>query len=376
VDSFLHFSLAMTRRLLTAVAALLLLVAPYGADAASRGSAKHAPSRKLTKEARETFLRSAQVWMPTNTHELDIRSGPAGPGAFRPDELVTCDFVTAPRSGSSKKFNCKLANGDVVKVRYGADNPEVEGSVLATRLLWALGFGADAAYPVRVVCRGCSDDPWNKRDKIEGSHAFDIATIERKAPGHEMHGDPAGWAWRELDVVDEEHGGAPRPQRDALKLLAVLIQHTDNKAEQQALDCLPGGLERDGSCSKPFLILHDVGLTFGHANYFNRNATSSVNFELWARTPIWRNQEACIGHLGEAKTGTLADPKIGEDGRAFLADLLAQLTDQQIHDLFEVGHVERRSRRPGSSKPPASIDEWADAFKQKRADIASTRCPA
>jgi hypothetical protein len=289
---------------------------------------------------------------------------------------VTCDYVPTPRAGSSKKFNCKLGSGDVVKVRYGADNPEVEGSVLATRLLWALGFGADAAYPVRVICRGCSDDPWNKHDTFEGSNVFDIATIERRPPGHEMQGDPAGWAWRELDVVDDASGGAPRAQRDALKLLAVFMQHTDNKAEQQSLHCLPGGLERDGPCTKPFLILHDVGLTFGHANYFNRNVTAGVNFDLWSTTPIWRNREACIGHLSQAKTGTLGDPKIGEEGRAFLAELLTQLSDQQIHDLFESAHVERRSRKPNSAEPPASVDEWVAAFQQKRADITSTRCPA
>jgi hypothetical protein len=358
---------------LTALAVLLLLADPFHAVAAQEAK-HHSPSRKLTKEARETFFRSAQVWTRANTSEMDIRSGPSGPHAFRPDELVTCDFVPTPRTGSSKKFSCKLANGDVVKVRYGAENGEVVGAVLATRLLWALGFGADAAYPVRVICRGCSDDPWNKREEIGGSHVF--ATIERKAPGHEMQGDPAGWAWRELDLVDEASGGAPRAQRDALKLLAVLMQHTDNKSEQQSLNCLPGGLEPDGLCRKPFLILHDVGLTFGHANYFNRNVTASVNFELWSKTPIWRNQEACIGHLGEAKTGTLADPKIGEEGRAFLADLLAQLTDQQIHDLFEIGHVERRSRKPNSQEPPASVDEWVAAFQKKRADIVSTRCPS
>jgi hypothetical protein len=363
-------------QILTALAAVLLLADPFHVAAAAQGAKKHSPNQKLTKEARETFFRSAQIWTPTKTSELDIRSGPSGPHAFRPDELVTCDFVATPRSGSSRKFNCKLANGDVVKVRYGAENGEVVGTVLATRLLWALGFGADAAYPVRVVCRGCSDDPWNKRESIEGSHVFDIATIERKAPGHEMQGDPAGWAWRELDALDEASGGAPRAQRDALKLLAVLMQHTDNKSEQQSLICLPGGLESDGPCTKPFLILHDVGLTFGHANYFNRNVTASVNFELWAKTPIWRNKEGCIGHLGEAKTGTLADPKIGEEGRAFLAGLLSQLTDQQIHDLFDIGHVERRSRKPNSQEPPASVDEWVAAFQKKRAEIATTHCPA
>jgi len=301
--------------------------------------------------------------------------GPQIPGAFGPDELVECDFVKSKPTGSSKKFNCKLRDGDVVKVRYGNDNGEVEGSVLGTRLLWALGFGADAVYPVRVVCHGCSDDPWNKREQVKGSHVFDVAAIERKPPGHEMKADQEGWSWTELDEVDDTRGGAPRHQRDALKLLAVFIQHTDNKAAQQRLYCLPGGLKDDRRCRKPFLVVHDVGLTFGQSNYLNRNAPGSVNFEGWSTTPIWRDKAACIGYLVKSNTGTLGDPRINEAGRAFFAGLIDQLSERQLRDLFEIGHVERRSRRPNSSLPPASVDEWVRVFMQKRAEIDSTRCP-
>jgi hypothetical protein len=91
-----------------------------------------------------------------------------------------------------------------------------------------------------------------------------------------------GWFWSELDQIDEAEGGAPRAQRDALTLLAVLLQHTDTKPVQQRLLCLSGGLTADG-CEKPFMMLHDVGLTFGHANYFNRTVTGSVNFDQWCR---------------------------------------------------------------------------------------------
>ena len=38
--------------------------------------------------------------------------------------------------------------------------------------------------------------------------------------------------------MQEAAGGAPRAHRDALKLLAVFIQHTDNKAAQQRLVCV------------------------------------------------------------------------------------------------------------------------------------------
>ncbi len=346
---------------------------PQAKDTTKKETTK---KRELSKEARNEFLRGAQVWTPTNVRESDLRTGPVIKGAFAPDQYVECEFVESKRSGSSKKFDCKLDDGDVVKVRYGLDNGEVEGSVLTSRLLWALGFGADADYPVRIFCRGCSDDPWTKRKKSTGDYMFDVATIERKAPGKDMHGDPDGWSWAELNLVDASHGGAPREQLDALTLLAVLVQHSDNKAIQQRFHCLAGGLkDDDGICTKPFLIVHDVGLTFGHANYFNRNDTASVNFELWSKSPIWRDKAACVGHLGKASTGTLGDPKISEAGRAFLAGLIDQLSDKQLHDLFEIGHVERRSRKPGTSAPPASIDEWVSAFQQKRADIDATRCP-
>ncbi len=205
---------------------------------------------------------------------------------------------------------------------------------------------------------------------------FDVATVELKAPGHEMKANPDGWGWDELDLVQESAGGAPRNQRDALKLLAVLMQHTDNKPVQQRLNCQPGGLTDDGRCTKPFLIVHDVGLTFGHANFLNRNVTSSVNFDLWSTTPIWRDKAMCIGHLSKSSSGTLGDPRISEAGRAFLAGLLDQLSDKQLRDLFEIGHVERRSRKPGSKEPPASIDEWLSAFLKKRAEIDETRCPS
>jgi hypothetical protein len=351
--------------------ATLVIAAHALVASAEEKEAKHRP---LSSEDRVAFFRAAQVWTPTRVSEMDIRTGPVRKDGFRPDEVVNCEFSPSKQTGSSKKFNCTLSDGSVVKVRYGADNGEVEGSVLATRLLWALGFGADDAYPVRVVCHGCSEDPWTKRGKTHDTHEFPIATIELKPRGHEVHGKTDGWSWSELNFVDDTQGGAPRHQRDALKLLAVFIQHTDNKTEQQRLQCLPGGLNDDGSCSKPFLMVHDVGLTFGHANYLNRNNTSSVNFEEWAATPIWRDKQKCIGHLSKSSTGTLGDPKISEEGRAFLAGLLDQLTDAQLRDLFSVGHVERRSRKPGSSEPPATIDEWVNAFKQKRAEINATRC--
>jgi hypothetical protein len=281
-----------------------------------------------------------------------------------------CDYVDVKLPGSSRKFRCAIGGVDMVKVRYGAGNGEVQGSVLASRLLWALGFGADRVYPVRVMCRGCPPDPWTQRGRVAGVRIFDPAVIERKPAGHEMKtAKGEGWAWPELDLVDEAQGGASRTERDALTLLAVFMQHTDSKPEQQRLLCLPEGIRRDGGCDTPFLMVHDVGLTFGHANLRNRDETGSVNFTEWARTPVWRSAGQCVSRLSKSYTGTLDNPTIGEAGRALLADLLSRLRDEQLQDLFAVAGVDRRN-------PAASVNDWVNAFKRKRDEIVSARCPS
>src|SRR5258708_4251505 len=328
-----------------------------------------------TKEARLAFIRKAQVWAPTNVSTMDLRAGPQDRGAFQPNAMVNCDYVQTKLPGTSLKFECEVGEGDIVKVRYGSDNGKVQGSVLSSRLLWALGFGADRLYPVRVTCRGCSTDPWTQRKPADGEALFEPAAIERKPPGHEMKSaDKGGWRWPELDQVHESEGGAPRAQRDALKLFAVFVQHTDNKPEQERLLCLPHG-RTDAGCDQPFMMLHDVGLTFGQANLFNRTSVGSVNFDQWQKTRIWKNAEKCLGNLSQSATGTLFDPVISEEGRRFLADLLVQLTDAQLHDLFEVARVDLRSRRPDRNEPPARADEWVAAFKEKRDEIVNNHCP-
>jgi hypothetical protein len=334
--------------------------------------------RSLSRNARVAFIRRAQVWSPTNIPSMDLRSGPGGAGAFQPNEPVTCDYTDSRLHGATRKFHCKLASGDVVKVRYGTSNGEVQGTVLATRLLWALGFAADRVYLVRVTCRGCTSDPWTNNGNRKEVHDFDPAAIERKPYGYEMWDDGDGrkwgWSWSELDEVDPAQGGAPVAQRDALKLLAVFMQHTDTKSQQQRLLCASNEVMPNGQCDKPFLLLHDVGVTFGRANNKNRGRVGSVNIQEWINQPIWRDPAACVANLDKSRTGTLGDPVISEAGRKFLADLLVQLTDQQVRDLFEAARVDRRVNSDGAVVG-GRVDDWVAAFNAKRQQIVSHHCP-
>ncbi len=365
----------ITKTATPSVAALGLLLSAGCMPAATQRS--HVPGQPrdlahMTAEGRQATLRRGIVWQPIDTASLDLKAGPKGPGDFPFDARVTCEY-SAPEdtvTGMTPKFECALAPDDVVKVKYGRKNGEVYSETVATRLFWALGFGADRIYPVQVTCRNCPIEPWfyASERRVE-EKTYDLATIERKLAGKKIEAAGLiGWTWPELDLVDEAAGGAPRAHRDALKLLMVLVQNSDTKSSQQRMICPAENISRmangDEACSRAVLYAQDLGYSFGHATLFNR---SRVDVEQWDRVPVWKDPAQCIGHLKRSMIGTIEHPRVSEAGRRFLADRLALLSDRQIRDLFAGARLERRG--PG-------IDAWMRVFKKKRAEITDHRCPA
>ena len=143
----------------------MMFLASVVACGAVSSSAKFALPKTKAADApsRLEAIARADVWSPTNVRSLDIRTGPTGKDAFRFQAEVTCDYLPRQLAGGSPKFACVVGD-DELKVKYsapasgyiaGQSNAEVFGEVAATRLMWALGFGADRMYTVRVICRKC-----------------------------------------------------------------------------------------------------------------------------------------------------------------------------------------------------------------------------
>jgi hypothetical protein len=346
--------------------------------------------KKLTVEERQLVMERANVWRPLETSSLDLIEGPVLPASQRIPAAVECTFVfpEKPLSGMTPKFNCDLGKGDEVKVKYGEKNGEVYAEVAASRLLWALGFQADVMYPAKVTCRFCPDDPfaasgadWKRGNPgDQDTEVYDPAVIERESgskvevPGYE------GWAFPELDKIGTTPGGATRAQLDALKLLAVFIQHSDSKPGQQEIVCQQGSKQKDDkgneTCAEAWLVIKDLGGSFGMATKLN---SSKMHLADWDSTPIWKDATQCIGEMPRSFTGSLEDPQISEAGRAFLATQLSKLSDRQIRDLFTVSNVEKRGEQidgADGKRRPVTVDDWGRVFKRKRSEIVEARCPA
>lgn len=344
----------------------------------------------VSSEERLDYIRSAQVWHPTDIPHMDIWKGPTDTLHFGFEQRVSCNFISKKPGGTTSKFFCATDDGTKIKVRYDAANGKVYSMPAASRLFWALGFGAVRSFPVKVRCHHCPEDPWASPYEEEPEFRyFHPAVADLKMPGEdivEIDNEDSGWSWNELDAVDEGRGGAPREQRDALKLLAAFVQHGDNNAGQQRLMCLPGRVQKDPSgkkiCTRPFMVVEDLGSTFGGSEMLNERA--SMNLAAWIAHPIWKDRAQCVADLAQTPFSTLSYPKISEKGRAFLANLLMQLTDPQIEDIFRVGRADRRDQneqerltitRDDSRIKYAPIREWVRAFKVKREEIVRARCP-
>jgi hypothetical protein len=345
---------------------------------------------------RDKTLRKAQVWFAPETpiEGAKLDRNPGGGDSFSADQTVACRFKPGGIGGSTPKFECELESGEKVKVKYGADNPEVYAEVAATRLLAALGFPADLMYVVgRVRCFGCPADPfkelkclWKEGASTEtcfphldyATHRdFEHAVIERALIGRRIETKKEkGWGWAELSKIDPGAGGASRAQVDALRMLAVFLGHWDNKAKNQRLLCrddsnTPKSKEEASAetaeCQSPLAMVQDLGATFG---------PDKVDLEKWAATPIWADAATCTVTMAALPYGgsSFDDARISEEGRAFLARLLGKLSTTQIRELFDGARMQHYPHRNPKQR---NVDGWVRAFQEKvRAIVDRPPCPA
>jgi hypothetical protein len=334
-----------------------------------------APAGLLTPAQRAAALRAARVWQPPPVpiSHAPLGANPPDPGALHENATIDCRMVVKPMGGTTPKFDCELSGHGVVRVKYGRGNPELPAEIAATRLLSALGFGADRMYVVRKVrCAGCAAFPFQSLKCLSetgleracfpgginysSSTEFDAVSVERRLDGRRLESTPdQGWAWFEIDQVDESVGGSSRAHVDALKLLAVLLAHWDNKAENQRLLCPPGGDLPDGGCSKPIALIQDLGASFG---------PMKLDLHNWRSAPVWADARACRVSMEQMPWGggTFPEQRISEGGRRFLLSLLEQLSAAQLHDLFKGARVESSEGLTTQARQPSA---WAEAFLDK-----------
>jgi phosphoserine phosphatase len=414
--------IGMDTRRLTVVAATVLVAASAGAAGdglpvvlpAGDFEAREVDYRvklppSAAAELRQEALAHARLFTKPETpiEKASFAHNPPAPFlAPRRDEAV-CKFIPRKVGGTTPKFFCVFEGGRVLKVKYGRD-AEIHAEVAASRLLHALGAGANHMYYLKTLrCFGCPREPERllrclssesadvRRDcervygdvtaagelelKIDYGKYVDFTkvSVEDWAEGKTIETPGAeGWGWDELERAQAAGEGASRAERDALRLLAVFLDDWDNSADNQRLICLPGGQRADGRCTRPFAYMDDVGATFGRAGRMATQSESKLDVEGWKRVPIWKDREKCVVaiHSPMLHHATFDDAVVTEAGRKMVADRLGRLRPRQIRGLFEgSGFVEFE----GATNASLDVDHWVEAFQEKVKEIVERGpCPA
>jgi hypothetical protein len=294
----------------------------------------------------------------------------AGPRADRkggttPANEIRCRYLYTKPSGTTPKFDCLSNDGERLRVKYGSR--EVGAEVAAMNFLDDLGFGADDLSMVqRVRCYGCPRWPFLSRqvadklrfDKFLEQHVdyghyvdFEWVSVKWRDQHDELEfGPEEGWAWHELPVISPAAGGASRAEVDALRLVAMFLNHWDNKMSNQGLVCAP-------DCGHPLAMIEDAGSTFG---------PKKLNLEAWSQSSFWADEARCIISMKQLpyNGGTFPDATISEAGRRLLADRLARMTTARIQQVFAGARFD-------------DVDRWVAAFERRAGAIARRPpCPA
>ena len=352
---------------------LVLTLGVIGCAACGGGDhARAADSDAAALRMRDDALTRARVWRQPVTPIADFDFTANPPGSFAVTDDVSCEFTIQKLSGKTPKFHCKLADGRVAKVKYGEHNAELQAELAGTRLLHALGFPTDDMFVVHAVkCAGCPAFPFEAllcHEKFGldplcfGGAAPGLVRvitpviIERRIAGTVIEGrDDQGWSWYELDRIDPARGGSSRAEVDALRLLAVVLAHWDNKGPNQRLICPDGAELTGGGCREPLAMIQDLGATFG---------PNRVDLRNWRAAPVWRDRATCTVSMQSLPFGgaTFVDRRISEEGRLMLAGLLDQLSERQLTDLFTAA---RFVNFDGINAEAQNAGAWVKAFRDK-----------
>jgi hypothetical protein len=249
----------------------------------------------------------AEFWVePTDLATRDLFWGPGGrENAPKPD--TKWQFVERDNKalGYSPGFDVKDENGMQWSAKQGK---EAQTEVVASRLLWALGFHQPPTYYVKE---------WTMvGEKWAGPH--DAARFRPNLPWMKRNGD---WDWHASPFT-----GTP-PWRGALVMMAML-NNSDLKPSQNTIY----ELDRPREGARRWYVMRDVGQAFGETGMLWPDRNNPELFEEEKFIEGLREDGTVRFHYS-GRHKELFEVLRPEDVR-WTAERLSRLSDQQWEDAF------------------------------------------
>ena len=286
-------------------------------------------------------LKNSVLWEdPGDIANKDLTLGRGGKD-HRPEAPFT--FLSENHNGTNPKFDVRDAAGKKWRVKLGS---EARPEVVASRLLWAVGYFTNEDYllPTAEVAglklrRG--------QDLIHGETVTE-SRFARKPGGEDKIGV---WRWKDNPFKDTR-------EFNGLRVMMAVMNNWDLKDVNNAV-------YKDSKKDREVLLVSDVGATFASNDEHVHHDTDKGNLESFEHSKfITKRTDTTVSFgtpmlpaglllrrgpvlLGETVRRSAID-WIGHDiplaDARWIGGLLGQLTHQQMEDAFQAGSFPEEQR--------------------------------
>jgi hypothetical protein len=308
-------STALMGRIVTAFASLLLLA---GCHASIRSTLPTPP----------TAEQIAELWTSPRG-ERDLFWGVGGQ-RLAPDASATYKVIETKRGG----FSMGLTVEGPGKRKWSAKMPpEATTEVVASRLLWGIGYHQPPIYYV---------GKWNADGATDENPQLPARFRESKPDLNGLDSDEV-WSYYQNPFVGTK-------ELNGLLVMQVMLGNSDLKDDQNALYKLAEPLEG----AKRWYVARDVGQSFGRTGVLDAPRGDIKVFE---ETPFIKGVAGGFVRFDyRGRHARLVDHMTPEDVR-WICGKLQRLTDKQWDDAFKAGGY-----------APEIADRYIKRFKQKIAE--------
>jgi hypothetical protein len=270
----------------------------------------------------------AELWVRPST-ERDLFWGVGGEG-LKPDPSATYKVLDVKRGG----FSMGLTVEGPDKRKWSAKMPpEAPTEVVASRILWGVGYHQPPIYYVGT---------WNADGAPDPNPQLPARFRESKPDFHGLDASDIWSYYRNPFVGTKELNG--------LLVLQVMLGNSDLKDEQNALYKLKEPFEG----ASRWYVARDLGQAFGRTGVFDAPRGDVKVFE---DTPFIKGVVGgYVRFEYRGRHGVLIDHLTPEDVH-WICERLQRLTDRQWHDAFRAGGY-----------APQIAERFIARFKQKIAE--------
>jgi hypothetical protein len=308
------------------------------------------------KPINQADIRNATLWQdPGDISAKDLFHGDGGENG---QPAPPFKFIAEDTNGTNPKFDVQDAKGKKWRVKLAE---EARPEVVASRLLWAVGYYVNDDYLLHVATIQGLDIKRGTKLVHNGTQVID-ARFERKAGNNTKI---ATWEWKTNPFSNTR-------EFNGLRVMMAVINNWDLKDVNNAV-------YTDKATGHQTFLVSDIGATFATNSLQTSRAQDKGNVKNYVGSKFITGTTPTTVNFGtpSAPTGVLVKSGgvlaanyvkrrgydwIGndiprEDAR-WIGSMLGQLTHEQLADAFRAGNF-----------PPDSIDQYVAVLESRIAQL-------